>query len=230
MFFCVGVCGAVSDWIRALLPDAVRLGVRLITNMGAGELLSQDLNGFDLGCVNIALQSYVGAESRTGCVASVQRILWVLRKKSWSWLLNWASQSLLLWRLRSLTSIQVNFNVCCTRNIHQFALGQNAPDCPWFCPRMWVLQGNPFTLFMWPFPQGKITCFALPWNVKIYGWKSYVWTEKWCFRWKRGNFEMNYIDEKFAAVDEEWIKWMWNCIHDEWKRKNMDEILGNGCT
>jgi hypothetical protein len=102
--------------MRALLPDAVRLGVRLITNMGAGELLSQDSNGFDLGCVNIALQSYVGAESGTGCVASVQWILWVLRKKSWSWLLNWASQSLLLWRLRSLTSIQVNFNV---RRFHQ---------------------------------------------------------------------------------------------------------------
>lgn len=25
----------ISDWMRALLPDAVRLGVRLITNMGA---------------------------------------------------------------------------------------------------------------------------------------------------------------------------------------------------
>lgn len=31
-----------------LLPEAARRGVRLITNMGAGELLLQNWNGFNL--------------------------------------------------------------------------------------------------------------------------------------------------------------------------------------
>ena len=35
---CTGHGGAVSDWMRLLLPTAISKGVCIITNMGAGKI------------------------------------------------------------------------------------------------------------------------------------------------------------------------------------------------
>ena len=99
--------------MRLLLPEAVRLGVRVITNMGAGEWLPQNLNGFDVGFISTIMEGYMGAEHGMGCVASVQWILWVLRKKLWSWLLNWAFRSPWLSHMSFSTLAQVFCNHVC---------------------------------------------------------------------------------------------------------------------
>lgn len=47
--------------MRLLLPEAVRRGVRLVTNMGAGGLLLLEFNGCDLNYINVANAELCGS-------------------------------------------------------------------------------------------------------------------------------------------------------------------------